>query len=233
MREIPRLCRFGAVCSGLLFAAAATTGLSAQTAPAASVPKVTAPGELNQTELLDAYQNLREQLKQTQTAIINHRFETEAAARAQSAAIAQKLDAMNKMLAVEKQNREAETDRFEFERERQQSEIQHAHRTVIWIACAFGSLGLLAMLWAAVAQWRAIKHMAEIMDQREPLPELAESTLRPIPTALLPTQAAALSTQRLMSAIERMEQRIKALDQPHPPSPAPPTPPAQPREMVV
>ena len=171
-----------------------------------------APEELSQTEFLEVYHNLREQLRATQTAIVNNRFEAEATARSQAAAIAEKIEAMNATLAAERKVRQSENDRFEFEREQHRAEIQRSNRSVIWVACTFGAAGLLAMVFAALFQWRAINRIADAVDRNPRLPAPSEYAMLPGPTGLPASQALALSTQRLMSTIDRMENRIKELE---------------------
>jgi len=209
MRNFPRLSRFCTACLVLLFIAVTTADLRAQTPPApATRAKPVGPEELSQAELLDAYHNVREQLRSAQTAIVNNRFEFEATSRAQAAAIAEKINAVNATLAEERSRRQSETDRLEFERERQQAEIQRSNRSVVWIASGFGALGLLTMLSAALFQWRAINRMATFVEQRPQLGEPTEYDHLPAPTS----QPVAQTTQRLMSTVERMEQRIKELE---------------------
>ncbi len=211
MRDFPRLSRCSTAFIALLFVVATGGELNAQSTPPSAPAKPAAPEEMNQTELVETYRNMREQLRAAQTAIVNNRFEFEATSRAQAAALAEKIEAMNAILATERKARQAESDRLDFERERQQADIQRSNRTVIWIASAFGSIGLLAMLLAALFQWRAINRMAQVIDQRPQLPAPGELSL--LPSGPASGQPVALSTRRLMSTIERMEQRIKELEQ--------------------
>jgi len=212
MRDFIRPFRFSVWCFLLLVVTAGNIELTAQVAPRSAPTRPPSPEELSQAELLEAYRNLRDQLRATQTAIVNNRFEAEANARSQAAAIAEKIEAMNATLATERKNRQAEQDRFDFERERQQAELRRSNNSVVWVATAFGSAGLLAMLFAAIFQWRAINRVAEVIDQRQMLPPASEYTLLPNSAALTTGQPVANSTQRLMSAIDRMEQRIKELE---------------------
>ena len=212
MREIPRLCRFAALCFALLFITAGYPHLTAQTASSVPAAKSAAPEELSQAELTEAYRNVREQLRATQTAIVNNRFEAEATARTQAAVIAEKIVAMNALLLSERKVRQSESDRLEFEREQHQAEIQRSNRSVVWVACIFGSAGLLAMVFAALFQWRAINRIAEAVDRNPQLPAPGDYALLGNSTGIPTGQALALSTQRLMSTIDRMENRIKELE---------------------
>lgn len=210
MRVPPRFSRAWMVSTLVLSAAFAVPGLHAQPAPAPPPAKTPAPEELGQLELTEAYRAMREQLRATQAAIVNNRFEAEAASRAQTAAMAAKLESMNAVLAAERKARQEEADRMLFDREKQRAEIQQSNRSVIWVAAAFGSAGLAAMLFAAFFQSRAIGRMAEVVDRRAALP--APSELDALPAPASSHKAISLSTQRLMSTIERMERRIKELE---------------------
>ena len=212
MRDIPRFFRFGAMCTFLLFLSAGSTALTAQTAARNPTSKSSAPEELSQIELLESYRNLRDQLRMTQTAIVNNRFEAEANTRAQAAAIAEKIEAMNATLAAERKARQAETDRFEFERARYQTDVQQSNRSVVWVASAFGAMGLLAMIVAALFQWRAIQRMADMVDQRAALPAANDYSLALNASHEPAIQPQANSARRLMSTIDRMEQRINELE---------------------
>jgi len=233
MRDFLRLCRLGFGTLVLLFVAAGSLEMQAQDAAknGAVTPAKNAPDTLSQAELQEAYRNLHDQLRATQAAIVNSRFDAEGAARAQSAAIAEKIDAMNATLAAERKARQSESDRFDYERGQQQQEINRGNRAVIWIASGFGLLGLLAMAGAAYFQWRAINRIADVVNPYAIAPASNYAMLPP-PQNFPASQAVALSTQRLMSTMERMEKRIKELEhtsgQPLPATSAPAAPPARP-----
>lgn len=224
MRDFPRLCRLIVGTLVLLFVAAGSSKILAQDAAknASVAPSKNAPETLSQAELQEAYRNLHDQLRATQAAIVNSRFDAEAAARAQAAAIAEKIDAMNATLAAERKARQSEADRFDYERGQQQQEINRGNRAVIWIASGFGLLGLLTMAGAAYFQWRAINRITEVVNPYSISPAGNFARLQP-PKNPLATQTVALSTQRLMLTMERMEKRIKELE--HTAVHAPPAPP--------
>jgi hypothetical protein len=227
MRDFPRLCRLIVGTLVLLFVAAGSSKILAQDAAknASVAPSKNAPETLSQAELQEAYRNLHDQLRATQAAIVNSRFDAEAAARAQAAAIAEKIDAMNATLAAERKARQSEADRFDYERGQQQQEINRGNRAVIWIASGFGLLGLLTMAGAAYFQWRAINRITEVVNPYSISPAGNFARLQP-PKNPLATQTVALSTQRLMLTMERMEKRIKELE--HTAVHAPPATPAPP-----
>lgn len=193
------------------------------------------PDTQSQAELQEAYRNLHDQLRATQAAIVNSRFDAEATARAQAAVIAEKIDAMNTTLAAERKARRSESDRFDYERGQQQQEINRGNRAVFWIASGFGLLGLLAMAGAAYFQWRAINRIADVVNPYA-IPPAANYAMLPSPQNSPSTQAVMLSTQRLMLTMERMEKRIKELEhtsaQPFPATPTPPASAAHPPQQT-
>ena len=212
MQAISRFFRLGATGIILLSLMAGSIKMAAQTAARNDSAKAFAPDQLTQAELIESYRNLRDQLRMTQTAIVNNRFEAEANTRAQAAAIAEKIEAMNATLAAERKARQAETDRFEFERARYQTDVQQSNRSVVWVAAGFGGLGLLAMIVAALFQWRSIQRMADIVDQRAALPAPGEYDFSSSLTNTPPLRPLGNSPQRLMSTIDRLEQRIDELE---------------------
>lgn len=182
-----------ALCVGGMHAAQAP--LDPAAAPVASAD------ELSQAELLKAYLQVREQLHATQMAIVNNRVE----------ALTEKLESVKSNLDADRARQTVELQRSAAERERQQLEAQRSNRTVLWIAAAFGGVGLLAMLIMPIFQWRAI---ARISEANRFSPQLVPSNS----AALLPAESAAAdqtvntSTQRLTSVIDRMQQRILELE---------------------
>ena len=216
MKNKAMLSRVGAVGAALFLLIAAGSELRAQPAvpPAAEVApaKQAGPEDLSQAELLKSYLQVREQLHAAQLAIVNNRLEAEATARAQAAAITEKLDAIKAAMAVEREHQQAEATRLAAERERQQAEAERANRTILFVAAVFAGVGLLAMLLTALFQWRAVNRLTEVTAMRAQLPA-------PAPQALLSTDSGtpfdktvAQSSQRLLSTIDRMERRINDLE---------------------
>jgi tetratricopeptide (TPR) repeat protein len=212
MKNFALLPQFGALSIALLLAVASRSELKAQ-APAENPPaKSTTPEELSPAELLKSYLQVREQLHTTQLAIANARAETETAARIQANAIAEKLDSIKAAMEAERQRQQIETLRTNAERERQQIETQRSNRTVLWVAVGFGGVGLLAMLVMPMLQWRAINRMAETTALRPQLQAPMGQALLPAEAGAPSDQTVALSNQRLMSVIDRMERRIFELE---------------------
>lgn len=212
------LFRFSAVCVATLFFAGVNGRLQAQVAPEASSATsrpATSPEDLSQAELLKAYQQLRDQLHATQLAIAlaNSRAEAEATSRAQVTALAEKLEAMKAGMAAERDRQQAERDRQQVERERQQAEMHRTNERVLWIAGVFGGVGLIALLLLPMYQMRAINRITELATVRPQLPAPnAQTALLPADAAVPSDQAATTSSQRLISALNRMEQRIMELE---------------------
>ena len=209
MKKLALLFQSGALFVSL-FLVAGRGELRAQTSTESLPARSAKLDELSQAELLKSYLQVRDQLHATQLAIANSRAETEANARAQATAIAEKLEAIKSAMEAERQRMQVETLRTNAERERQQMEAQRSNRTVLWVAVSFGAIGLLAMLFMPLVQLRTINRIAEVANQR---PAFAPSTgLLANDTDSLPGQTVTLSNQRLMSVIERMEKRIFELE---------------------
>jgi len=189
-----------AVLVGLCVLCAIAGGMNAAPSPAEPAANPQAE-ELSQAELLKAYLQVREQLHATQMAIVNNRVE----------ALTEKLESVKANVEADRNRQTAELQRAATERDRQQLELQRSNRSVLWIAAAFGGVGLLAMLIMPIFQWRAI---ARISEANRFSPQLVP----PNSAALLPAETAAAdhtvnaSTQRLTSVIDRMQQRILELE---------------------
>ncbi len=226
MRNMVRLSRFGVLCALLWSCAVLTGGLRAQAAPGATPPEAPAaakpaaeapasksagPEALGQGELLKAYLQLREQLQVAQQAIVDSRREGAAAARAQAAALTEKLDGIRAELSTERERRQADAQRQAAEREQEQAAAQRANRTLLWLAAAIGGVGLLAMLLTTLFQWRAIVRIAEVGNLR---PSLATSSRFGLlaENSSAPGEAVTLSNQRLLAVIDRLEGRIAELE---------------------
>ena len=209
MKTLALLFQSGAVCVAL-FLFARPGEVKAQTPSEPATAKSPNLEELSPAELMRSYLQVRDQLHATQLAIANSRAETEATARAQATAIAEKLEAIKSAMEAERQRQQVETLRLNAERERQQIESQRSNRTVLWVAVGFGALGLLAMLFMPLVQLRTINRIAEVATQRSPAPPNASLLQNDLDT--LPGPSVTLSNQRLMTVIERMEKRIFELE---------------------
>ncbi len=205
MKFFAQQIRPGALALALVFLASATA-LVAQPAADNATPKPTAAEEsAQQAELLKSYLKVREELHATQLAIVNNRV----------AGVTEKLDAIRLAMEAERERAQIEAQRAAAERERQQAESVRSNRTVLWVAAAFGGLGLIAVLLMPVLQWRTMNRMAEVATLRAAqLPAAGSSAaLLGGGEATAPAeQAVSVSNQRLMAVIDRMERRIFELE---------------------
>ncbi|MBL9189642.1 MAG: tetratricopeptide repeat protein [Opitutaceae bacterium] len=206
-----RLRALALVLSFFAFAA----GLFAQAATAENPPaKPAPPDEIAQAELLKSYLKVREELHATQLAIVNNRV----------AGVTEKLDSIRVAMEAERERAQLEAQRQAAERERQQAESLRANRTVLWVAAAFGGLGLIAVLLMPVLQWRTMSRMAEVASLRAaqlPPPGSGAPALMGGADLTAPAeQAVSVSNQRLMAVIDRMERRIFELEHTSAPAPA-------------
>jgi len=166
-----------------------------------AIVETNVPQSQDNGQLLQAYVHLQEQMHRAQLEIEASRRESEeyrALAEAQAVAITNTLAAINHELNAQ--------------RIQLQTEVQKSNRTLLWVASAFGGAGILALLFAAVFQWRTVSRVAELSILR---PQLAAG----VPNTLLPALAdggagrvVELSNQRLMAIIERLERRIFELE---------------------
>ena len=202
----------GAIGLTLLLFLASQRELRAQAATEIPPVKAAGPDELSQAELLKSYLHVREQLHSAELAIANNRLEAEATARAQAAAITEKLDAIKSVIATEREHQQAEALRTAAEQERQRVAAQETNRIVLWVAAAFGGVGLLTMLGTALLQWRGIKRMAQVTAQHQQLPVPGQAAWLSLGQGAASSDTVALSNQRLMSVIDRMERRILELE---------------------
>lgn len=221
MKIIAMLFRFGALGVAALFLIVARSELSAQSATdVPHVTSVTSPEELSQTELLKSYLELRKELYATQLAIANSRAEAETAARLRAAAITDKLESIKSSMEGERERHRVDTERANAERERfrtdmerlnaerewQQAELERSNRSVLWIAGIGGGLGLLAIFLTPLFQWWTIQRLSATAwhPPARSIGLLSDGNGEVAAT----DQAVAVTNQRLMSAIERMERRI-------------------------
>ena len=190
----------GALSIAFLVLTAVSIPSRAQVAPETPPTNSPAPEQLNQTELLKAYLQVREQLHTAQLAMVSSRVE----------AATEKLETLRKALEVERERQQAELQRAAALAERQQAEAERSNRATVWAAAAFGAAGLLAMLMIPFVQARAMKRMAHLVTT-QPLQTPTSSELLPAPAAAA-DQAVSGTTERLLTMVERMEKRIKELE---------------------
>jgi tetratricopeptide (TPR) repeat protein len=195
MKTLVTLSRLGALCFTLLLLLAGRDVARAEGTNDTAAPKA---DTLAQAELLKSYLHLQEQLHAAQLAIEQNRLESQEAARTQVAAITEKLVAIQAAL--------------DSERQRQQEENHRSNRSLLWVACGFGAMGLIAMLATAFFQWRTMGRMADLSTVRGALPAPLPQGLLPAGTSGLPGGVVELSNQRLLSVIDRLEHRVFELE---------------------
>jgi tetratricopeptide (TPR) repeat protein len=209
------LCRLRAFCVITALFAVTSGELHAQIAPGVSPAKSTSPEELSQAELLKSYLQVREQLQATQLAIATSRIEAEVTARAQAAAVTEKLEAIKTAMDAERERHRLDTERAQTQRvesERQQTELQRSNRTVLWFAAAFGGIALLAIIAGPLLQWRAMNQLAQTVASRSQLAGPAPTPLLMGENGGLSDQTVTVSNQRIQGMIDRMERRIFELE---------------------
>lgn len=206
----------------LLLAPLDSRAQASETAPA----KPSSPEELNQADLLKSYLQLRDQLQASQLAIANNRLEAEAAARTQASLTADRLEAITAAMEAERErhriemdrhtaDRErdrAETQRLEAERDRRQAELENSNRLVIWVVSGVGGVGLIAITLSPLLYWRTINRVTELAALRPQLGSGAEGLTADGPSGLS-DRTVTLSNQQLLSAIDRIEQRVREFEQ--------------------
>ena len=207
--------RFGAICVFAVLVIPTSGQVSTPVAPGISAPKSPSPEELSQAELLKSYLQLREQLQATQLAIATSRIEAEVTARAQAAALAEKIEAIKTAMDTERDRHRAEAERAQAQRvesERQQLEQQRSNRAILWIAVAIGGVALLAIVAGPLLQWRAINHLAEVVSSRPQLTGPLQPALLAPESSSARDNTVTVSNQRMQGMIDRMERRIFELE---------------------
>ena len=204
MKISSKLFQIAALCVALLFLVAGRGDARAQVSNAIALPL---PEPLTEAEQLKA-QNIRlqAQLREAELAIERNRAEAQEAARAQAAAITEKLNTIQAAI-------DAERKRAQEELSRQRDDLQKSNRTLLYVAATFGCVGLLAMLGTAIFQWRATNRLAEVSPMHAQLPAPSAQAMLPAGDGDgLPGKAVELSHQRLMSVIDRLERRVFELE---------------------
>jgi len=199
MKNFSSLLRPGAVCLAVLLLLASrgdAETLATNEAPAVA-PVADAAAQIDALKAQNV--RLQAQLREAELASERNRHNYEETTRAQ-AAITDKLNDIQSSL--------------DNVRQRQQDETQRSNRTLLWVASAFGTVGLIAMLFTALFQWRAMSRLAEVTAARPQLPAPAAHELVPMENDGMPAKLVELSNQRLMSVLERLERRVLELEHP-------------------
>jgi len=189
----------------------ALVSLCAPCCDAESVSPAAVPGradDTNSQDMLRGYLQLQEQLHATQLAIEHNRTQAEAAAEQNAKELGARLSGIEQTLASQ--------------RAQELEAIQSSSNMILFVAGVFAVLGFLAMLFMAYFQWRTINRLAEISAA---LPLAHALGAGPSMAALgagdphlVTVSPPEQSNQRLLGALERLEQRIHELEHTaHPP----------------
>ena len=167
-------------------------------APAVTTGKV---DEANTQDTLRAYLQLQEQIHATQLAIERSRKEADASAVENAKGYTSRLQTIEQALTSQK-NQALEA-------------VQSSNRVLLIVAGVFAALGFLSMLFMAYSQSRTISRLAEIAAAMPAARALGPGT----PVAALGAgngdkviPASEQSSQRLLSALERLEQSIRQIE---------------------
>jgi tetratricopeptide (TPR) repeat protein len=204
--------RFGATCVIAVLVITASGQVSAPGIPPVTSPN---PDELSQAELLKSYMQLRELLQATQLAIATSRIEADVTARAQAAALAERIEEVKSAMNAERDRHRIETERAQTERiesERRQLEQQRSNRVILWIAVGIGGVALLAIVAGPLLQWRAINHLAQVVAARPQLPAPVQPALLTAESGAFADHTVTVTNQRIQGMIDRMEKRIFELE---------------------
>lgn len=168
--------------------------------PTDAVPKADETNEAQQT--LRSYLQLQEQLHDTLLTIERTRKETEAAARANTEAISQRLEVIEQSLGAQ-QNHQANL-------------LQNSNRVTLIAAGTFAVLGLMAMIFTAWFLLRAMNRlatMASSIPARHALPPAQDITAMLSPDDhLVDLNPVEPASHRLLGAVERLEKRVHELE---------------------
>ena len=191
----------------------AAGGFGAETnSPAAMTGKA---DETNIQDALRAYLQLQEQIHATQLTIERNRKEADAAAADNAKAFANRLQAIEQGLALQRAQ-ELEV------MENSSKAMRSSNNMMLLVAGLFAAFGLLAMLSMAYFQWRTINRLAEIAAALPVARALGAgppvATLAAGDGHVVTVGPAEQSSQRLLGTLERLEKRIYQLEHTsHPP----------------
>lgn len=165
------------------------------------------PTETSEAEQLKS-QNVRlqAQLREAELAIERNRAEAQESARAQAAAVTEKLNSIQAALDVERKRQKEELDR-------QRDDLQRSNTTLFWVSLSFGCVGLFSLLGTAILQWRAATRLAQASAARGQLPAPATPALLGNGNEEhLAGKTVEASNQRLLTVIDRLERRVFELE---------------------
>jgi tetratricopeptide (TPR) repeat protein len=195
---IAALLRRGWIALGLVCCCLVSFGAE----PSTPVLPIVRADETNAQEALRSWLQVQEQLHATQLAIERNRQESDAAAARSAEVLGTRLQGIEQALAAQ--------------RAQELEAMQSSNRVMLIVAGSFAALGLVAMLLAAFFQWRTVSKLAEVAAS---LPLGHAFGMGPAMGALgagdghqLALGPAQESNQRLLGALDKLEQRILELE---------------------
>jgi tetratricopeptide (TPR) repeat protein len=185
------------VCACILSGARAFSAETDPVSPPQSADTVT-------QAMANGYLQIQEQLHATQLAIDNSRRQAEAEAATNAAALTARIQSLEQIIA-----------------DQRASEIEAARRTqqvALFMAGAFGLIGLGIMLLMVYFQWRVFTQLIKITTRQPSALALGNNRALPLVEAAgelaAPGRAAVESSNaRLLGEVERLEKRILELEQ--------------------
>jgi len=195
-------------CALLVLALVCFSGRCGGAEPVATAAGLGRAEETNTQETLRSYLQLQEQLHAVQMAVDRNRKEADAATTENAKALAARLEGIEQALAAQRSQELKAMDR--------------SNQVMLVVAGVFATLGFVAMFFMAYFQWRTISRLAEISAA---LPVAHALGAGPSVAALgagephvVTIGPSEQSSQRLLGALERLEQRIHELEHTtHPP----------------
>ncbi len=185
---------------------------AAETASPAPIPVKT--DETNAPDTLRACVQLQEQLHATQLATERNRQEADAAAAEDAKAFANRLQGIEQTLTQQ--------------RAQEPEAMQSSNRAMLFVAGLLAAFGFLAMLFVAYSQWRTINRLAAFSAALPVADALGAESAVAAPGAgdapLATVDQGQQSSQMLIGALERLEERVCQLE--HTPKPPPQESPA-------
>jgi tetratricopeptide (TPR) repeat protein len=160
-------------------------------------------GDAAETELRRAYLQVQAHLQATQLMLDRNRQEAEATAARNTDLLETRLRLLEQALVGE--------------RARELDSLERSQRLLLIFAAVFAGVGLLAILLSTYAQWRAADRLVQWGAALRLPPALAQPpstvNLGPGTESIVPYRATESSDARLVGAVERLEQRIRELEQ--------------------
>lgn len=184
----------GVLTAGLL--AGSLLSLRAEETNAAP-PEVKSP-EAASTDALRSYLQLQEQLRATQMALERNRQEAESLAERNAEAVTLRLQLIEQAVSAQ--------------RARELEAMQGTNRLLLIMAGSFAVIGFIAMVLTAYLQWRAVNRLAEFTASVAGVGRPALASPGGVDLQLAGSQTTRQANERLVGALNRLEERIHELE---------------------